>query len=748
MKPTRTWTGKWIGRANATLYDATGPVLPAPFFRKTFHLDKIPEISEVFICGLGYYELYLNGKKVGDHVLDPTPTQYEKRVLYVKYDVTACLKKGENALGVVLGNGWYNASTPEVWNFDKASWRDYPKLILDLEIEGKNILHSDASWKSKTGPIVFDALRNGEHYDARLELGEWHSPGYDDKDWECAGAAWPPGGELHLQTMPACKVMSTIAPVQQKILPNGDLVLDFGQNLTGWLRLKVTGEAGTSVAIRYAERLHQDGSIDNEHLKKFILGGEFQTDHYTLKGTPNEIWEPRFTYHGFQYAQITSSQPVAFHSHEARLVHTAFEKVGDFDSSDEMLCRIHRTTLWSYIGNFTGIPTDCPHREKNGWSGDAHLASEAGLFHFDVSSSYAQWMEGFADSQRASGQLPAIVPTSGWGFNWGSGPAWDSAFFLIPWNVYLFTGELAIFKTHFEAMKKYLAYVGAMSENHIASFGLGDWGHDPKRITDPALTSTAFYYSGVLILSQVAGLLGRKKEKRQYAELAARIREAFNRTFYRGEGIYANGEPTALGTALYHGLAEESEKPKIARALAQVVEKNSFKPDFGILGSKCVPRALSEYGYAGHAFRLLTQTDFPGWGHWMNQGANTLWGNWDGKGSRNHIMFGDVSAWMMRYPAGIHPDPKHPGFQHFFVRPQVVGDLSWVKASHVSPFGKISVEWTIQNFPFEIKIHVPRKTSATLTLPGGEVRRLRSGEHMIKTTLTMHPSAENDFQKK
>jgi alpha-L-rhamnosidase len=723
---------QWIGRAECINISWQAKVLPAPFFRKKFAIERKLADAEISICGLGYYELYINGRKVGDHVLDPVVTQYDKRVRYVVYDVAEYLVHGENVIGVILGNGWYNCHTAEVWHFDKASWRDYPKFSLGLKADNRTVLISDTTWKCSSGPIVFDGLRNGETYDARLELDGWLSPDYDDSTWQHVARVAPPGGILEEQTMPPCKVMQTIPYCEQWCTPTGDKLYDFGQNLTGWVRIEVSGDAGAELVIRYGERLKADRSIDQEHIGMYILSGDVQTDRYILKGSGEEIWEPRFTYHGFQYVQISVVGKAEIHQIEARFVYTSFEQTGQLLCANTVLNDLQECTLRSYRGNFTGIPTDCPHREKNGWTGDAQLAAETGLFNFNAASSYEHWIDSLADIQRPGGQLPGIAPSAGWGYNGAGGPAWDSALLLIPWYIYLYTGRTYAIKKHYNAMKKYVDYCSRMADDNIVSFGLGDWCHvDKKRIVDVALTSTAYYYVDALLIAKFAELQGHTEDWRCYTELAAEIKKAFNKRFYRGAGIYAKGEQTAMACALYQGLVDHEEKSKVVQKLVDAVNQNNVKPDFGILGAKYVPRALGENGYVALAYKLISQSDFPGWGYWLKQGATTLWENWNGEASRNHIMFGDISAWMYQYLAGIRPDPENPGFKNIIIQPNPVPGLKWVRATCKTPAGEISVSWKLIENSFKLDIELPEHITAIVKMPDETISMIKHGKHHL-----------------
>jgi len=731
---------RWIGTGPSPA-SWQGPVRPAPFFRKVFTLPQTGRDASLRICGLGYYELYLNGRKVGDHVLDPVVTHYDRRALYVTYDVSAYLVDGANTVGVVLGNGWYNCHTPEVWHFDKAPWRANPKFLLQMDLDGECVLASDKSWKCASGPIVFDGLRNGETYDARLELTGWLEPGYDDSRWSGTAAVAPPGGVIEEQTMPPCKVMETLPSVRQWEVTAGT-VYDVGQNMAGWARISIRGEAGTTLTLRYSDRLDDENNVDQSKISHHVLvePGHFQTDRYTLKGEGLETWEPRFTYHGFQYVQVEIEGTATVEKVEGRVVYTAFDKIGTFECSDENVNRLERCTEWAYVGNFVAIPTDCPHREKNGWTGDAQLAAETGLFNYDAASSYAQWIDSVVDTQRPSGQLPGIVPSVGWGYNWGSGPAWDSVLLLVPWYVYLYTGDDSVIRKHYEAMKRYVDYCTVMADGNIVKFGLGDWGHagrrdHPERLADSALTDTGYYYIDAVLLAEFAKMTGRTEDHRTYSELAADIKQAFNQRFYRGDGIYANGVQTAMACALYQGLVEEPEKEAVVKALVRAVEEDGDGlPDFGILGAKYIPRVLADNGHVELAYKVLTGSDSL-WMHWLKQDATTLWESWSAVSSHNHIMFGDISAWFYQYLAGITPDPASPGFKTLRIQPRPVAALDWVRARYRIPNGELGVHWRRIDGAFRLDVQIPASTTATVVLPDASERRVGPGSHTFESTL-------------
>lgn len=739
----RKWSSNWIS-AGFCLNNWQAPARPAPYFRRAFEWDGRGE-AVVYLCGLGYYELYLNGEKVGDHVLDPVVTQYDRRARYVKYDLSSRLRKGANTFGVILGSGWYNLLTSEVWHFDKVSWNDYPKLILELEIDGKVALRTDESWKClrEAGPITFTQLRNGEFYDARKEIPGWSENSFDDSAWEKAKIIPGPGGVLTEQVMPPCRVTRTLRPARELKSRSGGIIYDIGQPVAGWARIRVRGERGAVVRLRYSELINDgEDDIDQSNISSFILSGETQTDRYTLKGGDEEVWEPRFVYHGFNFVEAAVEEGTAeIVALEARVVSTGFTSIGSFESSNRELTTLFEYTRRSFVGNFVGIPTDCPHREKNGWTGDASLASETGLFNFDLASPYAEWIQTIADVQRPNGQLPGIIPSGGWGFNWGSGPVWDSAFILIPYNVYLYTGDRSIIERNYGQMRQYIRFLETLADNRIIEFGLGDWCHyDHSRIVDTKVTSTAYSYCETVTVAKCAELLGRDGDAAELRALAAEIREAFNKAFYHGGGTYAKGEPTALALALEFGLCPEKERSAVAAKLAGHMENRRCRADFGIVGAKFVPRALAANGYADTACRILTQPDFPGWVHWLSRGATGLWENWDGQASRNHIMFGDIAAWMMQYLAGIVPDEKHPGFSEVTLRPLPAAGVDRVKASHRAPSGQISVEWERDGGEFRLTARIGDGVPGRVELPDGSSRTLAAGENRFECGL---PSGAN-----
>ncbi|MDD8026950.1 MAG: glycoside hydrolase family 78 protein [Acidobacteriota bacterium] len=717
------WTGTWI-RAAGELDGA-----PGPLFRKTFDVRGGLKRAVISICGLGYYELRLNGAKVGDRVLDPLFTRYDKRAVYATYDVGDRLRPGRNALGVMLGKGFYNVDFRDEWDFDKAPWRGTPTLLCQLRLEyadgSVETAASDATWRTIDGPVRRDGIRNGEGYDARFEKPGWDTADFDDSGWQAAVAGGGPKGVLRAGMAPPIRVMATIRPLGITEPKPGLFVFDLGQNMAGWARLHVSGPAGSKIVLRYGERLVADGTVDQKEIAKFVRGVPFQTDSYTLKGGGEEVWEPRFAYHGFRWVEAAGfpCRPT-LESLDGRVVHTSFEPAGDFASSDDLLNAIQQMTLWSYRSNFVGIPTDCPHREKNGWTGDAHLAAEQAMFNWRNTAAYESWLRDFKDEQRPDGDYAGIIPTSGWGY--GIGPAWDSAYLLIPWYLYVYTGDTRPIEEHYDAWKRYLDYLGRQAKGLIVDVGLGDWV-PAKTVTPTAITSTGYYYGDAVLMSRFAALLGKADDARVYAGLAEDIRRAFQAAFIKDDGSVGNDSQTALSCALFQDLAAPARREAIFAKLVQNVLDQDGHLDVGILGAKYLFRVLADNGRTDLALRVVRQTTPPSYGDWLKRGATTLWEDWGDGSSRNHVMFGDISAWFYQYLAGINADPEKPAFRHIILRPNPAGALTFAKAWHESPFGRIESEWTIAGGLFRWRILVPPGATATVYVPAADPDAVKEG---------------------
>lgn len=718
MSPHR-FKGCWI-RAELPS-SAAENIAPAPILRGSFSLSRPVRQAALYLCTPGFHEVYINGVRVGDRVLTPAPMQFDRHVPYLRYDAAPLLRRGENTVEVLLGNGWFNSFTACAWNFEHAVWRDHPKLLADLVVDGITLLSSGPGWSFRPSAITFNALRNGEFYDARLE---------GETGWQPALPAVPPPGLPQEEEQEPCKVMRDIPPMSRTDAGNGILRFDFGVNFTGWVRIAVRGSAGGTVTLRYCERLHPDGSPDCENNAKHISSGEFQTDRYTLSGAPEgESWEPRFTYHGFQYVKAELSGGAELREITGRFVHTAFPVAGSFECGNDTLNALQRATVQSYLSNFTGLPTDCPQREKNGWTADAQLAMETGLWNFDAQNGYIQFLQAVADTQRPGGGICSIAPSPGWGY--GVNPAWDFVLFEIPYQLWLFRGDDTALRRFYPNLKRYLEGCRSCSADHLLDLGLGDWcPPEWGRMAPRKLTSTAFYCEMARRMALFARILGKSGDEKRYSRLAGEVRSAFHTAFRNPDGTVGDGCLTSTAAALYFHLTDTPEAD--LGHLVKLLRENNHKADFGILGAKFVPRVLAEANQIDDALRIFTQEEYPGWAHWLRQGATTLWEHWKGGSSRNHIMFGDVSAWAYQYLGGIAPDIDAPGFRHFFLKPQVPEEVDRVDCVYRSAAGRIVSRW--KKLPgrgaVEFTFEVPRGSTATLRLPGGETEEISSGRYV------------------
>lgn len=714
--------------------------LPAPHLRKMFSARPGIRRATLFVAGVGYHEVYLNGQRVGDHVLDPAWTRYDRRVLYVTHDVTGLLRAGANAIGAILGNGWFNVHAQDVWGTDRAPWRATPRLLLQLELaydDGtRERVVSDGSWQAGAGPILFDGIRNGETYDARRERPGFATAGEATDTYRPAIEVPGPTGILSAQTMPPIRVTETLLASRVTEPRAGVFVFDFGQNVAGWARLRLRAAAGTTVTLRYGERLFSDGTLDDREIGEGVQQGRFQTDVYVAKGAPEgEIWEPRFVYHGFRHVEMSGfpgrPPPDAL---EARVVHTDFEIAGAFESSNELLNRIQRAVLRSYRGNYHGYPTDCPSREKQGWTGDGHLAAEVGLLNFEQTAAYAKWALDLRDEQREDGALPAIVPASGnpHFYRWGNGPAWDSSIALVPYYLYLYRGDRRALIEAGPAIGRYVDYVS--SRDYWTYLGtamraapggwLGDWVPVGER-TPPAVTHAGYHYVDAKIAALAARLGGRADDARRFEAIAGEIKRRFRTQFVdAATGKVAGGTQTAQSCALYQELVDGAEAGLVAARLAENVRGKRDHLDTGILGAKYLLHALTEHGHPELAYRVATRTDYPSWGDMLERGATTLWEDWRGEASLNHVFFGDISTWFYRGLAGINPDPDAPGFAHVVFKPHAVADLDWVRATLRTPRGEIASAWRREGGVLTLTVAVPVGSRGTVHVPAAAGSRV------------------------
>lgn len=721
------WKGDWISDKNDI------HKVEAPYFRKTFNTTaKTIKHARAYLAAAGLYELYLNGEKIGNHRLDPMYTRFDKRNLYVTYDVTAQIKKGKNAVGVLLGNGWYNHQALAVWNFDKAPWRARPTFCLDIRITYEDgttaLISSDETWKTSTGPIVLNNIYTAEHYDARLEQSGWNTLDFDDQHWNNVSIVRPPSNNIVSQAMVPIRNVEEIEVKSMRKFNDTTYVFDLGRNISGVTKFTVDGEEGTVIRLKHGERLYANGQVDLSNIDVYYRPKDdkdpFQTDIITLSGKGSLTFMPKFNYKGFQYVEVTSSKPIQLtkESIKGYFMHSDVAATGKISSSNPLIDRLWWATNNSYLSNLMGYPTDCPQREKNGWTGDGHFAIETGLFNFDGITVYEKWLADHRDEQQANGVLPDIIPTGGWGYGTANGTDWTSTIAIIPWNIYLFYGDSQALADSYSSIKKYVDYLESISPKGLTTFGRGDWV-PVKSESSLEYTSSAYYYVDAVILSKAARLFGKTADEKYYSELAQKIKKAINDKYFNAStGIYASGSQTELSMALQWDLVPEASlNAKIAANLAKKVAASNMHLDVGVLGAKAILNALSDHGQAETAYQLAAQDTYPSWGWWIVNGATTLYENWDINAPRdislNHMMFGEIGAWLFKGLGGIHPDEANPGFKNILLRPNFVSGLDHFEAAHDGPYGQIKSSWKRTGKKVVYEVNVPANSSASITFP-------------------------------
>jgi len=733
------WKAVWISAPDATT-EASGPL---PLFRKVFPVSKPVRRAVLQVCGLGFHEVSLNGQRVGDNEFEPGWTNYRKTCLYSTYDVTGQVREKDNALGVMLGNGMYNVAGGRYVKF-KGTFGP-PKFILQLRLEYRDgsvdEIVSDESWKTTPGPVVFSCIYGGEDYDAQKELPGWNAVGYNASAWRSAVNVEGPGGRLRAASIPPIKVMQTLTTAKITPREDGISIYDLGQNFSGRPSPRVRGNRGATVKLVPGESLHENGGISQRS-----SGGPMWLS-YTLKGEGEETWTPRFSYYGFRYVQVEGARPAGMPDTGQGLpevvdltgefTHLAADRVGSFECSNPLVNRVHNLILAAIRSNLQSVLTDCPHREKLGWLEVSHLLADGIVHNFDATRFYAKIEQDIADSQLENGLIPDIAPeytVFDGGFR--DSPEWGSAGVINPWNAFLMYGDRRTLETHYDVMRHYVDYLAGTARDHIVSHGLGDWcdvgpgGPGESKLTSKEVTATAVYYQDLGILQHAAQLLGKTEEVKAIAARAAEVRAAFNRALYHPDTKqYDRNSQTANAMPLVLGIVEETEREAVARNLTSVIEAAHYHVTAGDVGFSYLVRALTESEQGDLLYRMVCQTDGPGYAYQLAQGATSLAEAWDANPamSQNHCMLGHVEGWFYRGLAGIRLDPSAPGFRHFVLRPQFPEGLGWVKAHYDSIRGRIGSEWRVEQDSATWAVRVPPNTTATLYVPSATVESVKEG---------------------
>lgn len=733
------WKAEWISDSFGKDYEA------APMFRKEFDAKSGIKSARVYMSACAYGLIGLNGKPISDAYLDPGYTHYDKRNLYTITDVTSQLREGRNVITAVLGNGFYNAIKPvATWGFEGASWRNRARFILEMHIDyadgSREVVATDSSWKTTAdGPYIHNNIYSGDLYDARKEIKGWDSTGFDDSAYASAQVVPAPSAKLVAQKMQQIRPSEVLKPVKVQAFGDSVYVFDFGKNIAGLCTLSVEGEEGTVVSLAHTELLKEDGSIEPGNINIYYIpqpGYDFQTDRYILKGEGREVWTPAFNYHGFRYVELKTSKPLKIDANSlcANVFHTAVESIGEFACSNPLLEQVWEMTRRSYLGNLMSIPTDCPQREKNGWTADAYLSQEIGLLNYDTILFYEKWLDDFIDNQRPNGAISGIIPTWGWGYEDWIGPVWDAALFILPYNLYLYTGDDSIIKKLWPVCQDYLAYLKSREEaDGLVSYGIGDWLPYDK-VTPTEYTSALFYCLDWRIMKEFSFIMDANSSIPIDNE--DRLRNAINRKFYDpSTGLYAGGTQAGQAAALYAGIVPASELSKVVAGLERMVDEADGHLNFGSMGSKLVLRMLTKHGLADKAFAMASKEDEPSWINWIKKGYTTLGETWVmspefNDASLNHIFFGDISAWMVNDIVGIRYDVDYPGFQHIVIAPHFVEGLNNASASYKSVRGEIRASWTKRGSKVVVELSIPCNTTATL-MPNGSTERINvsAGSH-------------------
>lgn len=729
--------------------------IPAPYLRRTFISNGEVECAKLKITGLGFYELHFNKKNITKGLLAPYRSNPNHIVYFDEYDVSDFLKDGKNVIAVVLGNGMQNPLGAYIWDFDNASWRSAPKLCFELVIKYKNgdikTIISDTETKVAPSPILFDDLHYGEYYDASLEIEDWDAVDFDDRDWVNAIEAETPQGEFRL-----CEAEPIVIRKELRSISiyeyNGGYIYDFGLNNAGLCKMTIKNSfTGQKVLLQYFEML-KDGKpyFDNIRFNKNGMIDRYQEDIYYCAGKKEECYMPHFTYHGFRYVYVTGITPEQ--ATEGLLTYLVMnsdiKQIGSFRCDDEVVNKIQEATVRSNLSNLHYFPTDCPQREKNGWTADASLSAEQMLLNIKPEKSFREWMRNIYKALNDKGQLPGIIPTTGWGYEWGNGPAWDGVIINIPYYTYIYRGDKEILKEMSQPLMQYLKYLESrLDENNLIAIGLGDWCQPGLREdhfeTPLVVTDTILTYDIAVKAEFVYEVLGMESERQFAATLAQTVKTAFrNNLIDNQSGAVSGNTQTGQAMAIYYGLLTEQEKSKAFDLLVKYIDDEGGHFKTGVLGGRVIYRVLAENDMADLAYNMIVRPDYPSYGNWIKRGATTLWESFQPEGGRvlslNHHFWGDVSAWFYTYLAGIRINPSRNDVNEVNIAPCFVQKLSHVEAEHILPSGKIKVKWTRIDKIIKLDVLVPENIYGMITLPKGykffnktDSKKIQSGEFLI-----------------
>ena len=750
------WKAKWI-----ELEGDTTRYAPSPHFRREFSISKTISSARVYVTSHGFYELHLNGKKVGDQVLTPGWTSYRERLQYQVYDVTSMLVKGENAIGAVLGDGWYRGTL--AWGNNWAIYGKQLGLLLQMSIKysdgTESLMVSDESWKGfNDGAIRMNDIYNGEIYDATKKLTGWNLKGYNDSNWKSAKIGDYSNNNLIASEGSPVRKIQEIKPLKIIRTPKGSLVVDMGQNMVGWIRLNVTGPRGTVITLRHAEVLDKYGEFYTANLR----AAKCQLT-YTLAGTGQETLEPRFTFMGFRYVEV-SGFPGELKTDNLTgvVVHSDMEVTGSYESSSALLNQLQHNIQWGQKGNFVDVPTDCPQRdERLGWTGDAQAFSRTAAFNFDVSAFFTKWLKDVTADQKQGGEVPDVIPdvlnrqdakTASVSAGWG-----DVAV-IVPWTMYTVYNDRKLLETQYPGMKAWVEYIrGKAGDSFIWKGGskYGDWlfyhppvnNHsEPDGFTEHDFIATAFYAYSTSLLAKAAGELGNTEDEKVYSDLFNKIKKVFNMEYVTPAGRVGTNSQTSYILALMFDLLPEELREKSAALLVSDIKSRRNHLSTGFLGTPFICHVLTKFGYTDVAYDLLLQETYPSWLYPVKMGATTIWERWDGQktdstfqdpgmNSFNHYAYGAIGDWIYRVSAGI--ETTVPGYKHLLIQPHLTRRIDFSKAAFESPYGKVSSGWERKDGKVFISIIIPANTTATIILPVKSADKALEGGKALSSNLNL-----------
>lgn len=746
------WKGRWIGLDRAFQWDNETQFsrLSARYFRKEFSVNKEIKQAIAHIIGLGLYELYLNGQKVGNQVLAPVPTDYNKSVKYNSFDVTPLLKSGNNAIGTILGNGRFYTMRQDYKPY-KIKTFGYPKMLFNLDIEytdgTKATIVSDDSWKvTADGPIRTNNEYDGEEYDATKELTNWNKAGYNDSNWLKAEFVQEAGGNYEAQMTKNMRVMETLKPLSVKKIKDNTYILDMGQNMAGWVRMRVQGKRGDKVSLRFGENIQANGELYVRNLRDAK-----SIDIYTLKGKGIEVWEPTFVYHGFRYVEITNfpTEPT-IENFDGRVVYDDIETVGNFSTSNNTINQVFKNAYWGIRSNYKGMPVDCPQRnERQPWLGDRTTGAYGESFIFDNHNLYAKWLDDIQQAQKADGSIPDVAPAF-WRY-YGDNVTWPSTYISIASMLFRQFGDKEIIKKHYPSMKKWMEYMSEKyTENGIVTKDkYGDWcvppeskelihAKDTNRITDGKLIAAATYIQLLGAMQDFAQILGENEDKKAWENLSFTMQKAFNQQFLKREKTqYSNGTVTANLLPIVYDIVPKENKKAVFNALVdKILNENKGHISTGVIGTQWLMRGLTQNGRSDIAYQIVNNTDYPSWGYMVENGATTIWELWNGNtanpemNSANHVMLlGDLIIWYYENLAGIKSGSE--AFKTIEMKPEIIEKLNGVKASYHSIRGEISSEWKNEVGKFSWKISIPPNTKAHVYLPTNSIKNVKENNQNL-----------------